>query len=64
MRRWDKDVLLYVSTETRGIWDELKDELGQDPRAYVCACSSVAVPGRKLKLCDALRYSTYSPTPS
>ena len=64
VRRWDQAVRLYVSTETREIWDELKDELGQDPRAYVCACSSVAVPGGKLKLCDALRYSTYSPTAS
>ena len=62
IRKWDTDVPLYVSTETREMWDELKDELGQDPRAYVCGCSSVAVPGRRLKLCDELRYSTYSPT--
>ena len=64
VRRWDADVPLYVSTETREMWDELKDELGQDPRAYVCGCSSVAVPGRRLKLCEELRYSTYSPTAS
>jgi len=63
VRRWDKDVLLYVSTETREMWDELKDELGQDPRAYVCACSSVAVPGGKLALSPGFRYSTYHPTP-
>ena len=63
VRRWDKDVLLYLSTETREMWDELKDELGQDPRSYVCACSSVAVPGRRLALSPAFRYSTYHPTP-
>ena len=63
VRRWDKDVLLYVSTESREMWDELKDELGQDPKAYVCACSSVAVPGRRLALSPAFRYSTYHPTP-
>jgi DNA repair photolyase len=63
-RRWDADVPLYISTESREMWDELKDELGQDPRAYVCGCSSVAVPGRRLKLSDELRYSTYSPTAS
>jgi DNA repair photolyase len=62
-RRWDKDVPLYVSTETREMWDELKDELGQDPRAYVCGCSSVAVPGGRLALSPAFRYSTYHPTP-
>lgn len=64
VRRWDADVPLYVSTESRAMWDELSDELGQDPRAYVCGCSSVAVPGRRLKLCDEFRYSTYSPTAS
>ncbi|MBI3945856.1 MAG: hypothetical protein HY321_08045 [Armatimonadetes bacterium] len=63
VRRWDKDVPLYLSTETREMWDELKDELGQDPRAYICACSSVAVPGRRLALSRGLRYSTYHPTP-
>ncbi|MBM4048555.1 MAG: hypothetical protein FJ279_25925 [Planctomycetes bacterium] len=62
-RRWDKDVLLYLSTETREMWDELKDELGQDPRAYVCGCSSVAAPGRRLALSPGFRYSTYHPTP-
>ena len=63
VRRWNKDVLLYVSTETREMWDELTDDLGQDPMCYVCACSSVAVPGRKLALSPGFRYSTYSPTP-
>jgi len=63
VRRRDKDVLLYVSTESREMWDDLKDELGQDPRCYICGCSSVAVPGRKLALSPAFRYSTYHPTP-
>jgi DNA repair photolyase len=63
VRRWDKEVKLYLSTETREMWDELKDELGQDPSAYVCACSSVAVPGGGLALNPGLRYSTYHPTP-
>ena len=62
-RRWNKDVPLYISTETRQMWDELKDELGQDPSCYVCGCSSVALPGRKLGLSPAFRYSTYHPTP-
>jgi len=63
IRRWDKDVLLYVSTETREMWDELQEELGQDPRCYVCGCSSVAVPGRKLAVSPGFRYSTYNPAP-
>ena len=63
VRRWDKDVLLYVSTETREMWDELKDELGQDPRSYICGCGSAAVAGRRLALSPGFRYSTYNPTP-
>ena len=63
VRRHDKDVLLYVSTETREMWDELADELGQDPRSYVCGCGSAAVPGRRLALGPGFRYSTYHPTP-
>jgi DNA repair photolyase len=62
VRRWDREVPLYVSTETREMWDELKDELGQDPRCYLCGCSSVAAPGRRLVLSPAFRYSTYHPT--
>jgi hypothetical protein len=63
VRRWDGDVPLYVCTETREMWDELKDQLGQDPRRYVCGCSSVAAPGGRLALCPGFRYSTYNPTP-
>lgn len=63
VRRWDKDVKLYISTETREMWDELKDELGQDPHCYVCGCGSLAVPGGGLALNPGLRYSTYHPTP-
>jgi len=63
VRRWDKEVPLYVCTESREMWDELTGELGQDPRDYICGCGSVAVPGRKLALSPAFRYSTYHPTP-
>jgi DNA repair photolyase len=63
VRRWNKDTLLFISTESREMWDELKDELGQDPRRFFCACSSVAVPGRRLALSSAFRYSTYHPSP-
>lgn len=63
VRRWDQRLPLYVCTESRQMWDELRHELGQDPRAYACGCSSVAVPGRRLALSPAFRYSTYHPTP-
>ncbi|MBD3184383.1 hypothetical protein GF312_19015 [Candidatus Poribacteria bacterium] len=63
VRCWDKDTLLYISTESREMWDELKGELGQDPRTYVCGCSSVAVPGKKVFLSPGMKYSTYCPEP-
>ncbi|NQT53308.1 hypothetical protein HQ576_14720 [bacterium] len=61
IRRWDEEVPVYVSTESREMWVELKDEIGQDPRAYVCACSPVALPGRRLKLSPEIPHSTYFP---
>ncbi len=62
-RRWDRDIPLYLSTETREMWDELQSELGQDPARYICGCSSVAAPGRRLALSPGFRHSTYYPTP-
>jgi len=62
-RRHSKDVLLYVSTESREMWNDLKDQLGQDPNVYICGCGSLAIPGRKLAINPGLRYSTYHPTP-
>ena len=61
VRRWDADVPLYISTESREMWDELADELGQKPQSYVCGCSSVALPGRRLAVSRACPASTYVP---
>lgn len=58
-RKWSKDVKLFLSTESREMWDELKDELGQDPRAFLCGCSPVAPPGGKLTMTQGCPYSTY-----
>lgn len=58
IRRWDKDALLYISTETPQMWEELGEELGQDPRAFVCGCGPVALPGGKLGLSGDFKHST------
>ncbi|MGD2175991.1 MAG: hypothetical protein PVJ27_11355 [Candidatus Brocadiaceae bacterium] len=58
-RRHDEEVPLYVSTESHEMWDELADELGQDPSSYVCGCSSVALPGGQLALSQGCPRSTY-----
>lgn len=62
-RRRDASIPLYLSTESREMWDELRDELGQDPGRYICGCGSVAVPGRRLALSPAFRRSTYHSSP-
>jgi DNA repair photolyase len=63
VRRRDKKVLLYICTESREMWDDLKGELGQDPGSYICGCGSAAVPGKRLALSRGFRYSTYNTTP-
>ena len=59
VRKYDKDVLLYMSTESREMWADLADELGQNPKAFFCGCSPVALPGGKLSLSDGCPHSTY-----
>lgn len=64
IRRWDKRVPIYVSTESREMWDELEDELGQSKRAFVCGCGPMATPDGKLKLAPDMRFTTYEPQDS
>ncbi len=59
VRRWDQEVPLYVSTESRELWAEVADDLGQRPEYYLCGCSSVSLPGRKLALSAECPHSTY-----
>lgn len=63
-RRWSQDVKLFLSTESREMWDELQGELGQDPRAFLCGCSPVAPPGGKLTTTHGCPYSTFKELPA
>ncbi len=60
VRRHNKTVRLYISTESREMWDELAEELGQDPRTYHCGCGPVALPGGRLALSPDCPHSTYT----
>jgi hypothetical protein len=62
IRRWDRDVPIYISTETREMWDELESELGQSKRAFICGCGPMATPDGKLMLAADMKYTTYAPT--
>ncbi|MEA3401930.1 MAG: hypothetical protein U9R79_11905 [Armatimonadota bacterium] len=59
VRRWDEQVPLYISTESREMWDEMAGELGQRPETFFCGCSSVALPGRTLAVSKDCPHSTY-----
>lgn len=61
IRKYDEDVKLFISTESREMWDELAEKLGQDPDTFFCGCSSVAPPGGKVELSAGCPHSTYSP---
>lgn len=60
-RKWDQEIPLFLSTESRGMWSEMAAVLGQDPKYFFCGCSSVALPGRKLALSQECPHSTYAP---
>ncbi len=62
VRRFSKDIPLYVSTETPEVWSALRGELGQDPRHFLCGCGPVAMPGGKLALSKDLKYTTLMET--
>ncbi|MCE5237603.1 radical SAM protein [bacterium] len=61
VRKYDPQVLLYISTESREMWTELADELGQKPNKFFCGCSPVALPGRKLSPSEGCPHSTFTP---
>ena len=61
VRKYDREVPLYISTESREMWTELAEELGQSPNAFFCGCTPVGVPGRKLSLSEGCPHSTFTP---
>jgi hypothetical protein len=48
VRRHDKHVPLFISTESREMWEELGPVLGANPARFVCACGPISVPGPRL----------------
>lgn len=61
VRRWDEDVPLYLSTESREMWDEMTGALGQKPESFFCGCTPVGLPGGKLAASKDCPHSTYKP---
>jgi DNA repair photolyase len=59
VRKWDQEVPIFLSTETREMWRELEDEIGQRARSFMCGCNPIQVPGPKLKYTEGIRRSTF-----
>lgn len=61
VRKWDRRIPLYISTESREMWDELQGELGQNPKNFICGCNPVEPPGPRLVLSEPTTASTCIP---
>jgi hypothetical protein len=59
VRKHDRRIPIYISTESREMWDELQCELGQDPRTFICGCNPIEAPGPRMMPTEALKHSTY-----
>lgn len=58
-RRHNPTIPLFLSTETTAMWDSLKDQLGQNPRRFLCGCNPIQGPGPR-HLESTLRVSNYA----
>jgi spore photoproduct lyase len=61
IRKHDEDVPIYISTESREMWDELAEKLGQNPRHFVCGCNPIEAPGPRMVPSGRITRSTYLP---
>ena len=59
VRRWDPDIPVFLSTESREMWDEMADEIGQSPRSFMCGCNPVQVPGPRMRVGEHIPKSTF-----
>ncbi|MGD9517874.1 MAG: spore photoproduct lyase family protein [Armatimonadota bacterium] len=58
VRLHDKHVPLFISTESREMWDELGPLMGANPGRFQCGCGPICVPGARLV---GRQTSTYLP---
>jgi hypothetical protein len=60
VRKRDAAIPLYISTESREMWDELADELGQRADSFICGCNPIEAPGPRMLKSRCLSESTYA----
>ena len=59
VRKHDPDIPIFLSTETREMWADLEDEVGQRARSFMCGCNPVQIPGPKMRTSAKIPNSTY-----
>ena len=59
VRKYDEHVPIYVSTESREMWDEVGEDLGQNPRTFICGCNPIELPGPRMAPSEHQSVSTY-----
>ena len=59
VRKWDREIPIFMSTESREMWADMADEIGQSPRMFACGCNPVQVPGPEMRVSKELPHSTY-----
>lgn len=59
IRKHDAKIPLYVSTESREMWDDLAEELGQSKERFMCGCNPIQLPGPRLAPSGSIMRSTY-----
>lgn len=64
VRRHNPRIPIFLSTETREMWAELEDEIGQKARSFMCGCNPVQVPGPRMHLTEQIGHSTYFDPPA
>lgn len=59
VRKHDPRIPIFLSTETREMWAELEDVVGQRATQFMCGCNPVQLPGPRMKTSEKIPASTY-----
>jgi len=52
IRKYDQEIPVALSTESRPMWEEMGPKLGLDPTNYVCGCGPQVTPGLRKLPCN------------
>jgi DNA repair photolyase len=59
VRKHDARIPIFLSTETREMWAELEDEVGQRATSFMCGCNPIQIPCPRMHLTEGIHQSTF-----